>query len=372
MRKKMSNEGFELQLLTGREAVEFERDYIPLRDVVRSAEVQEAMKPALERLANPATMFEGREALTSGDFYATLAVMQHVLENPFKYAFEDPDTDISKLFAEVISNDFTAARIYSSTEVENLLEVEEGEDYKSTYFDDSYTDLAVKKWGRIIPMTWEAIQNDRLGIFKDLQAKLIRAYKRTFYKEMNDVFVGNLTFFNAGNSNYMANGELNQTYLEEACTMVRDMKDSKSNKLFLRPKYLVVPSALEFTAEKLVNPMLASIAAPNMAAGVTQFKLEKIVDPELDDTSTTGWYLFADPKDVPALKRVALRNHPGVELLMKKSDQEAIAGAIAGGDLGSFKNDTIELKVRTFFNTATAYSQGAVYSTGVPEEELGA
>jgi hypothetical protein len=73
--------------------------------------------------------------------------------------------------------------------------------------------------------------------------------------------------------------------------------------LNLVPRYLLVPAALETTADKVVATITAAkVGDVNPFSG----KLEVMVEPRLDAKSTTAWYVVADPALMPFLELATL------------------------------------------------------------------
>ena len=77
------------------------------------------------------------------------------------------------------------------------------------------------------------------------------------------------------------------------------------------PRYLLVPAALETTAEKY----LASLY-PAQASNVNPFssKLELLVEPRLDAKSATAWWVFSDPQLSPVLEYSFLSDSAGPQV----------------------------------------------------------
>jgi len=362
-----------MQELDSATDAKFTEGYVSVRQMLAQSAVQEAIAPKLkkfkEEIKESGSLGEGKfitpvkEAMTGSDLAANLQIMQFYLDKTFPYAFDKPDRNIMQVSKEKTLPNFKSARIYRTYETEDLLEVKPGATYKGTYFADTYADVAVKKYGRRFPIVWEAMQNDVIGEFSDLQDKLTRSAKRTMFKLLTNLFAANGTFFAGGNGN-LASGALATETLKSAITLMEKQDDDNGNPINVEAKYLMVPVALKWMALGLTNPMLRqqlSVSGLDNVAPV--FELQPIFNPFLDAISTTGWYLFADPNALEALMHLALDGHPGIELLVKVQDQQMISGGLSN-DLGSFLNDSLDLKVRLFYNNVTRYTQAAVYSPG--------
>jgi len=341
---------------------DFFKDYIPVKEAIKKDSViKRKVMESLDKIEKRGgRLIPVKEAMTGSDLLGNLIVTQHELDAEPPFASEDPKKDITQICAEKTALNFNEVRLYQTTEVEDLLEVKPTEDYKGTYFEDEYDSMSIIKYGRIFAVAWEALISDTIGEFKQLQGKLKRAAVRTMFRQIVDTFQANTNFFAAACNN-IGTGVLNQANLEAGISAIMSQTDANENELNLGVVYLVVPTLLGFKAEQLVNPILQSIAAASMNVAPVRFNLKVIVAPWL--TSATGWYLFADPNDYPAITRLTLAGHKGVELLIRKSDQMALAGVLTG-EIGSFRGDVLDYKVRIFHNSTTRYCRAAYYSTG--------
>ena len=72
--------------------------------------------------------------------------------------------------------------------------------------------------------------------------------------------------------------------------------------LNLTPKYFIVPATLETTAKVLVQSSAEPAATYNSGVYNPNGYLQLVVEPLLDASSTTAWYLFADPVRVDTVE----------------------------------------------------------------------
>jgi hypothetical protein len=85
--------------------------------------------------------------------------------------------------------------------------------------------------------------------------------------------------------------------LTAARLAMRTQTGLASETLNIAPAFLIVPAALETTADKILNSL--GDLADNKSSGVINpfyKKMEPIVEALLDASSTVGWYLSADPR----------------------------------------------------------------------------
>jgi len=366
-----------LQELSDSEHKQFMEGYVPVKNLLAMPAVKEAMAPKLKKFKDevresgnieefakhPRFITPTKEAMTGSDLAANLAIMQFFLDKSFPYSFDDPQRNIMQICKPRVVPNFKNIRIYRTFETEDLLQVQPGGAYHGTSFSDVYQDVGVLKYGRRFPITWESLQNDVIGEFADLQDKLVRSSKRTMFKLVTAAFAANSNLYNNTNLN-LTSGALAVSTLKAAIQMMESQLDDLGNPINIVAKYLMVPIALKWTALLLLNPTLRTqLAIPSGDSLVPEFELDPIVNPYLDATSKTGWYLFADPAELEALMNIVLDGHPGPEILIKIQDQQMIAGAL-GNELGSYINDSIDMKIRLFHNQATRFHQATVYSPG--------
>jgi hypothetical protein len=123
-------------------------------------------------------------------------------------------------------------------------------------------------------------------------------------------------------------GAPDETRLSAARLAMRKQKDASGQLIAATPKFIVIPSDLETTVEKLLSTVQATETANvNAFAG----RLVAVVEPRL--ASATAWYIVADPAMIEGLEFAHLEGEPGPQI-------ETRAG---------FDVDGIETRVRLDF-----------------------
>lgn len=174
-------------------------------------------------------------------------------------------------------------------------------------------------FARIFSITREALINDDLGAFADFTRAWGTAASSLEAQEIVDLLASNPTMtdtkalFHADHGNLnAAPGAISDTTLTAARLALRTMKGVDAETIIeATPKYLVVPAALETTAEKYLATLY-----PAQASSVNPFsgKLELIVEPRLDAKSATGWYVFGDPALCPVIEYAYLSGAEGPQV----------------------------------------------------------
>ena len=238
-----------------------------------------------------------------------------------------------------------------------LMKVGENGEFKSGTIAEGRESYKLDTYGRIFGVNRQAIVNDNLSAFSDIGRLFASAAAQFEAQFLVDLLTGNngvgpvmsdnKKLFDAAHSNLAASaGAISDTTLAAARLALRSQKglDGKTP-IDIAAKFLVVPAALESTAEKY----LASIY-PAQAANVNPFagKLTLIVDPRLDAKSATRWYVAADPVLFPSIEYAYLAGNEGVQV-------ETRAG---------FEVDGVQIRARLDFGAGALDFRGVYANPG--------
>ena len=168
--------------------------------------------------------------------------------------------------------------------------------------------------GQIV--TTEAIADNRYPIIYDVQAKLSNATQKSvasFFTDMlnlgtdaNTTYINNETLFSAAHaggkhggaySNRKAAAALTITTFEQMITQIRSATDSRGMLLNLQPQKLIVPSALEFVARRILGSSQMpgwDVAGQPFTNDINPSKgmIEIVVDPYL--SANAPWFVTTD------------------------------------------------------------------------------
>jgi len=250
------------------------------------------------------------------------------------------------------------------------LVAEKGEYLASDRAELRYT-IALLKYGRQFDISWEAIINDDLGALQDTATRFALAAARTEHRIMTALFANDIGAHveGAGGNLYAAGinaaaGVLTIATLETGIETMAAFTDIAGEAVPQRPKYLVVPPALEMTARQILTSGMkmwtdgaGALSVHPTTNVVSQMGLTLVVDPYLQilnvgGTGLTGWYLFADPNEIAALGYAHLAGHEQPEICMKNSDKVSVGGGDLGPMSGDFATDDIFYRVRLVFGGA--------------------
>ena len=205
----------------------------------------------------------------------------------------------------------------------SLATVAEGAAYANLAWDDTREAYAPSKRGNLVVVTREAILNDDLRAIRRIPQKLARAAGITMNEFVYGLFTSNpfmsdgskvfddgvqVTHLNRGTT------ALSGAALQAAITSMLKQPDSAGKRLNLKPRYLLVPSDLLFTALTIVNSTLVPGSANN-DTNVLKGAVEPISVAQFTDA--TDYYLMCDPTDIESVEVGFVGGREEPELLMQ-------------------------------------------------------
>ncbi|HZX85530.1 MAG TPA: prohead protease/major capsid protein fusion protein, partial [Reyranella sp.] len=217
--------------------------------------------------------------------------------------------------------DFKNISVVQLSGAPELLQTNEHGEFKYGTMQDGAETYAVVTYGRIVALTRQAIINDDLRSFDRLVAAFgasaRRLENRTVYSQLtaNAALSDGTALFHADHNNLGtgAGSALQFSALASGRTAMRKQVGLQGELLNLAPSYLIVPAALEQTAYQLTSnqytPATKNEINEFRAGGRTA--LEPVVEPLLDGTSATGWYLAAANSQVDTVEYAYLDGAEG-------------------------------------------------------------
>ena len=196
-------------------------------------------------------------------------------------------------------------------------EIAEGGEYKAATIKEADTSWNLKTYAKKIKVTRQLIINDDLDALGRIPGMIGRGMSLLESNVMWNLLTSNPTMgedgvalFHADHDN-QGTGAIGETALSDARQALRTQSDLAGNRVNLRPRYLVVPTALETAAQKQLTSVVANTTGDvNIFAG----SLGIIVEPRLDDASSTVYYVTADPAQVNMLVYGYLEGEAGPQV----------------------------------------------------------
>lgn len=237
-----------------------------------------------------------------------------------------------------VLTDFKATKRVGAGLFGTLPAVPEGAEYSYGTVGDRGEPITLATYGKLISFSRQAIINDDLNILGSVPRKMGNAARRTVGGLVTAVLTGNpnmsdsVALFHATHNNLAGSaGALAVATLSAARAAMRVQKESTGGDVLnITPKYLIVPAALEATARQLLTSMVDPQSNKGHATNPVSGMAELIVDGRLDASSTTAFYLVADPNafdtievafldgnDAPYLEQQTAWTSDGVEMKVR-------------------------------------------------------
>jgi hypothetical protein len=294
---------------------------------------------------------------TTSDFPYILAnVGNKVLRN----AWDNHPATFEAWTAKGEGRDFKEMSRVQLSEAPDLLEVGEGGEYKAGSFSEDQTTFSIRKYGRMFRISFEAMVNDDTSAFSRIPQAFVKAAKRSLNSLVYSKLTGNpnmadgVALFHASHSNIETTslniGVVDTDNLSAARHAMRLQTGLQTDDpLNISPKFLIIPSAQETTADIILNS--TALVEDDKSSGVNnpwRGKLIPIVEPLLDSTSEKAWYLAADPRLFDTIEVCYLDGieHPYIE------------------SRDSFYTDTWEFKIRLCYAVAPIDHRGLFMNPG--------
>lgn len=266
-----------------------------------------------------------------------------------------------------------------------LPEVGENEEYPGAALTDKKDEYAVRKYGRRLDLSWEAMINDDLDAFRRNPERLARAAIRSESKFVTELYCGkkgpNENLYTAGHKNIInveggtKNPELSVKGLQEGLLQLAEMRDFDGEPIVVDAVTLVVPPALQVTAKNMLNALQIWL---NQEAGTEKQQVHAEnwmrnevtlqVDPYIPlvavtEHANTSWFLFASPTvGRPALELGFLRGYEQPSLYERMPTARRIGGG--GGEVNeSFEDDSVAWRIRHILGGTQLLETGGYKTT---------
>lgn len=269
-------------------------------------------------------------------------------------------------------SDFRSADRIAGSEAEDLLDLGPGGvgPYQDSALTEQKYSIRAKTKGRAFSVTRQAIINDDLNYLTQQPLRFGRAAARTLATDVvvntleanATAYDGTALFHSShGNLDTGAGSGLTAANVNEARVAI-SRAEFEGQPMNLTARHLVVPPELEATARVILES--ESIPQPGTGIGDLNFmrnSLNLIVEPML--TSTTAWYVFADPADVPVVEIAFLNGKSEPDLLVQRPEYRMVTG---GGEDDFLHGEFDEMKyaVRFDYGISVAMYQGAYKGAG--------
>ena len=256
---------------------------------------------------------------STSDFPAILA---GVTNKTLRNAYETAPRTYPAIARRTTVADFKLVHRLQLGEAPQLEKVNQSGEFKRGTIGEAQETYRIETFGKVIGITRQVLINDDLDAFTRVPA-LFGTSAATLESDVvwgiftaNPAMADGTTLFHASHKNLAGAGAaLDVAGLAKARTAMAQQRGLDGKTLLnVRPAYLVVPSALELTAEQL----LAQNIVPAKAADVVPSSIRSlavIAEPRLDPASgAVPWFLVASPAAIDTIEYAYLEGQEGVAL----------------------------------------------------------
>jgi len=171
--------------------------------------------------------------------------------------------------------------------------------YSAITLTDTAATYVPQKRGNLVTVSREVIVNDDLQAIKQIPTKLAVAAAYTlaefvygFLSSNPNIYDGSALFTSGAPHNNLGSSALSTGAMQSGVTAMREQTNFVGKRIGLRPRFLVVPPELEWSA--MVMTKSAGVpGSNNNDINPMMGYVMPVVSPQL--TNTTQWFLIADP-----------------------------------------------------------------------------
>jgi len=261
--------------------------------------------------------------------------------------------------------------------------------------------ITVAKMGKRLGISWETLVNDDLDQVSDLPRRMAQMARRTEAYMATELYVGTAgphgTLYSVGNANIVNqtnapgypsaanNPALSIAALGQALQVFGNQVDEAGNPIDHEAVVLVVPPALEVTANNIMNATAIEVNTDGgtltglaNSSGIERRllvnnwmsrRLSVVVNPYIplvaDTNGNTSWFLFGAPgSDREALAMAFLRGWEEPAIFIKSPNAQRVGGGEVSPLDGDFDLDAVTYKVRHVLGSARVDPKATVASNG--------
>ncbi len=246
-------------------------------------------------------------------------ILSNVQNKSLLAGFNRIESAVPAIASETDVNDFKEFTRYRLTTNGRFEKVGPGGELKHATLSEEEYKNKLDTYGVMIAITRQMLINDDLGALTQIPSDIGYLAALAREREVFSLLLSNPNgFFSASNGNLLtgADSELGITGLEKAEELFRSQKNANGDPILIRPMVLLVPPALVVRARQLFNDQFVNETTPtgkpkpNSNPFVGMFRPVDspfLSDPNMPNSSTTAWYLFAAPSDLAAINVGYLR-----------------------------------------------------------------
>jgi hypothetical protein len=295
----------------------------------------------------------GAGMMSSSDFPNILAA---VVNKSLRSAYELQKRTFLPFCRQENAADFKSKhKIQIGDLVDSFDEIKEGGEYKYSKVGEAKESYVVKKYGKIISISWESIINDDLGAFN----RIPQAIAAKAAQKQSDIVWGIITgnpnmadgvalFEAATHKNLAGSGAaVSLTTLDAAFQAMTNQKSLGGDFINISPSFILLPPAIALVASQYLSANYVPTTQGNIMPEYLK-GLQPIIEPRLGVASATAWFLAAAPAMVDT-----------IEFAFLEGEGELFTESRTGWDV-----DGMEMKARMVFGAGAIDYRGFYKNAG--------
>jgi hypothetical protein len=308
-----------------------------------------------------------REAMSTSDFPLLFA---DILDRQLLGSYTELPAVWQNYIRRGRVSSFRSAKRFAVDGAEGALaEVDEREEYPEEPLSETFDTVHVRKYGKRLDLSWEALINDDLDAFGNMPGRLARAARRTEQRLATQMYVdANGPHADLYRSTWDANAPLTKGNivpgnppltiegLQRAFTMLSQMTDVSGEPIMIDAVELVVGPGLQVTAENIMNatqlflgdrtdPYRASLETNNWMRGKVRLTVDPYLPMIAKTVGATSWFLFANPTGGRSAAELTFLAGEEVPALYERLGNARRVGG-TGEAVESFEDDSRAWRVR--------------------------
>lgn len=276
---------------------------------------------------------EGVRAMHSTSDFAN--VLADVANKTLRDAYDQSPRTFTPFCRRTTAVDFKGINRVALSEAPALEKVNESGEFRSGVMSDTKETYALVTYGKVVGITRQVIVNDDLDAFTRVpqlfgSAAAQKESDIVYFVILNNANQADGTpLFDANHGNLAASGgAISVTTVGAGRTaMAKQTGIDGTTLINVTPRYLVVPSDLETTAQQFLSQSLTPATTATVVPEQLRSSLTPLAEPRLavgvtlDGTtaagSLTAWYLAADPSTIDTIEYAFLEGEEGVSIETK-------------------------------------------------------
>jgi phage head maturation protease len=230
-------------------------------------------------------------------------ILSNVANKALMTAYQAVPTTYQQWVGYGTANDFKTMTKVQLSEAPDLDLIPASGEYKSAQLTEIRETYAIATYGKKFSLTRQDMINDDLGaltrmpgLFGNAARRKINSLVYSILTSNASMIADNVALFATGHGNYVATATANALSVTSLGTARAAMRVQKGpggkETLNLAPSYLIVPAALETTAEQLIGSIVDPTKS-NATMNPFSNRLQIVCEPLLDASSASAWYLAA-------------------------------------------------------------------------------